>query len=71
MNGPGRYDDVCTMVRMVTGAKVALVIVIDGDKGEGFSLQLQTTDTMLLVELPALLRKMADTIAADLKVKAN
>ena len=39
-NGPGKYDYLCTYVREMSRAQCALVIVINGDKGSGFSLQM-------------------------------
>lgn len=37
--GPGRYDDLCTIVREKANAAAALVIVLGGDRGSGFSMQ--------------------------------
>lgn len=37
--GPGKYDHACTLARIASGAQVCVVIVIDGDKGTGFSVQ--------------------------------
>lgn len=37
--GPGKYDAVCTTARLATNAKAAIVIVLEGDKGNGFSVQ--------------------------------
>lgn len=39
MLGPGKYDDLCTTVRTMASAKLAAVIVLGGDKGNGFSVQ--------------------------------
>ena len=39
MMGPGKYDDACTAVRAMTNAEAALVIILNGDKGCGFSMQ--------------------------------
>lgn len=40
--GPGKYDDVCTMVRVATGDPLAcFVIVIGGNRGDGFSAQME------------------------------
>ena len=44
--GKGKYDDLCTKVREDAHAVAALVIVIRGNKGDGFSLQ--TGDLRLL-----------------------
>jgi len=37
--GPGKYDDICTTVRVDTNAQAAIVIILNGDRGSGFSLQ--------------------------------
>ena len=37
--GPGKYDDLCTMVREKAVAAAAIVIIIGGNKGHGFSVQ--------------------------------
>lgn len=37
--GPGKYDDVCTYVREETEASAAIVIVVGGKHGPGFSVQ--------------------------------
>jgi hypothetical protein len=57
--GPGRYDDVCTFVRLACEADAVLLIVLGGKLGNGFSCQgdLQTTLT-----LPPLLDDVAKQI---------
>jgi len=62
--GPGKYDFVCSIVREHVGMTPdspggVIVIVIGGDKGNGFSVQadLQTT-----LGLPDLLEHMAREI---------
>lgn len=37
--GPGKYDDLCTYVREEAEAEGVLLIVINGNKGHGFSCQ--------------------------------
>jgi hypothetical protein len=61
--GPGKYDDVATIVRTQTKAQGVVVIVFDGHLGSGFSIQV---DAMVLLRLPKLLRLMADSVEADL-----
>jgi hypothetical protein len=61
--GPGRYDDQATMVQKATNASGVIVIVIGGDKGEGFACQ---TTLPVLLNLPAMLRSIADQIEADI-----
>jgi hypothetical protein len=40
MHGPGKYDDEATLVRNRTGAAAVALIVIKGEKGSGFSVQM-------------------------------
>jgi hypothetical protein len=61
--GPGTYDDITTDVRERVGGEVAL-LVINGAKGSGFSVQATLATT---VALPAMLRSMADQIEAGLR----
>lgn len=37
--GPGKYDDLCTLVRERANAEGAAVIIMNGDRGAGFSVQ--------------------------------
>jgi hypothetical protein len=37
--GPGKYDEECSVVQRMTNADIALVAIINGDKGSGFSVQ--------------------------------
>jgi len=57
--GPGKYDAVCTEVRERTGASGVIVLIIDGDKGSGFSCQASPEVT---ANLPAMLESMAKQI---------
>ena len=61
--GPGRYNDVCTYVRKRTRARLVILMILDGERGEGF--EVQTSDPLLLKTLPKLLRDMADGIEGD------
>lgn len=61
--GPGKYDDLCSRVREEAGAAAAFVIVINGTKGSGFSLQ--TDNPLLLAKLPDLLEDMARQLRDD------
>ena len=62
MRGAGKYDDEATLVRERTKAKGVLIIVIGGDKGEGFACQADLTTTLAI---PKMLRHVADQIEAD------
>lgn len=39
MNGAGKYDDLCTQVREAAEAQAVVLVVMDGNKGSGFSVQ--------------------------------
>lgn len=62
--GPGKYDLLCTYVREKTKARAALVIVIEGEAGSGFSVQADHGDYVPLVNV---LRLVADDIEADIE----
>jgi hypothetical protein len=68
-NGPGKYDDACTLAREATSAVACILIVLEGDKGNGFSVQ--TLEPDLLPVLPALLRQVADEISRNAQAGAN
>jgi len=60
--GAGKYDRLCTIVREEAGAAGALVLVIDGEKGSGFSVQ---ADIATQMRLPELLESIARQIRMD------
>jgi len=68
MEGPGKYDDVTTMVRALTEAQAVVLMVIDGNQGNGFSVQAYDD---IVIDLPALLRTMADEIEKEGKEQLN
>jgi hypothetical protein len=62
--GPGKYDDITTHVRRVTKANVAMVIILEGNRGSGFSVQSYgETNVRALVNI---LRSCADQIEEDI-----
>lgn len=61
--GPGKYDDLCTDVRVKANADGAVVIIINGRHGHGFSMQASPAAT---VGLPRLLRDVAKEIERSL-----
>lgn len=65
MQGPGKYDDLCTLIREQSKAKAAIVIIVGGDKGQGFSCQAE--DPAYLANLPAMLELMAQQIRQDVQ----
>ena len=62
--GPGKYDEEATMVMERVKAQGVILIVVGGNKGEGFACQ-ATLPTML--GIPEMLRNMADEIERDLE----
>lgn len=64
MIGKGQYDDILTEARLKAGALGAILIVCDGSKGDGFSAQLSLPAIM---QMPRILREVADAIEADFK----
>lgn len=64
--GPGKYDEICTIVRRGTEAAGAAVIILKGEKGSGFSFQ-GPIDKETLVHFAGLLRLMADEIEESAK----
>jgi hypothetical protein len=63
--GPGKYDELASLVRNVADARAVIVVIIDGMLGSGFSVQSLGTD--LTKEVPKLLRELADQIDEDMK----
>ena len=62
LNGPGKYDDITTLVRDVTEAQGVLVVVIGGNKGQGFSVQ---GSDLFIDRLPDVLEDVARSIRAQ------
>lgn len=62
-HGAGKYDDECTFLRSMTGAQGAAIIIIDGNGGHGFSVQMPVDE---LKRLPSTLEEMAKQIRLDL-----
>lgn len=61
--GPGKYDDVCTQAREAAHAQGAALIIIGGQRGSGFSVQMPPH---VLGLLPDMLETMAKQIRDDL-----
>jgi hypothetical protein len=61
-HGPGKYDALATTVREAARARAVVVIVVDGEHGSGFSVQMREA---VALALPAMLRRIADAIEAD------
>lgn len=63
--GPGKYDAEATAARESAKAGAVVLIVLDGDRGSGFSVQVLSPG--VLERLPGLLRHMAADIEADVQ----
>lgn len=63
--GPGKYDPEATAARESAMAGAVVLIVLDGDRGSGFSVQVISPG--VLERLPGLLRHMADDIERDVE----
>jgi len=63
--GPGKFDAECTIAREATDAAGAILIVIDGTLGSGFSVQV--IDPEIARRMPIILRTVADQIEADME----
>lgn len=62
--GPGKYDSLCTKVREESEAQTAIVIVMNGKDGSGFSVQSVLEDSL---PLAALLEHIAKELRASTK----
>jgi hypothetical protein len=62
--GKGKYDDLCTEAREKSKGRGAILIILEGEKGFGFSVQAGLPD---LLKLPAVLRIIADNMEEDLR----
>lgn len=65
--GPGKYDEACTEARNATGGQAVALIVVWGDHGSGFSVQVAegVNAAEIALRLPSLLRTMADEIEKE------
>ena len=68
----GNYDDECERQLVESGAELVVLIVINGNKGNGFSVSgIEGHRDSKLPRLPIILRDMADQIDADMKRRAD
>ena len=61
--GPGVYDARCTTARDLSDAESAILIIVKGVEGSGFSVQ--TRNPQFAQSLPLLLRTVADQIETE------
>lgn len=67
MIGPGKYDDACTAARVVADAEVAIVLILNGNKGSGFSVQGDINATITIEQVAGML----ETVAAEMRRDAE
>ena len=67
-DGPGKYDTWCTLTRSGVHAEGVIMMVINGVYGSGFSCQATRRS---LLQLPIILRDMADQIEKDNDSRSN
>lgn len=61
-HGPGKYDAECTRLQEELKAHGVLLVVVGGDRGNGFSV---SATLPVVAALPKLLRQVADEIDAS------
>jgi hypothetical protein len=71
MIGPGKYDGICTVARETAGAEAAIVIIINGNKGSGFSVQGDPAAVVSVEQVIHLIRAVADEMERDLPELKN
>jgi hypothetical protein len=64
MLGAGKYDDICSEIRNKTNAVGTILIVVNGNRGSGFSCQMPYEE---LAKLPDVLIDVAESIKQDIK----
>jgi len=62
MIGPGNYDAECTELRERLNADGAILVIVQGERGNGFSCQIPG---YLISEMPTILRNVADAMEAE------
>lgn len=68
-NSPGKYDDLCTKLRKETNADAVMIIIVNGPKGNGISLQSLGTEP--INQMPGLLENLTKQVRDDLKKAGN
>lgn len=63
--GSGKYDPECELARAMVGGQLCMLIVINGNKGSGFSATYHVSNLHLISTTPAILRNVADQLERD------
>lgn len=68
-DGPGKYDDLCSYVREQSKGTITMVVVVDGVRGTGFSVQVYAPSSLELADSldqqADVLRKVAASMQGD------
>lgn len=64
-HSPGIYDDLCTNLRQETDADAVIIIIVNGSRGNGISLQSLGTEP--INQIPKLLERLIDQVRDDLR----
>jgi hypothetical protein len=62
--GAGKYADLCSHVRQLAEARGAIVMIFEGNKGTGFSIE---APGAAILALPFMMRALADDIEARIR----
>lgn len=62
--GKGKYDDLCSEVRQKSGGSGAIVIIFEGTRGFGFSVQAAPE---VIINIPNILDIVSSQIREDMK----
>lgn len=68
LNNPGKYDELCADARLAAMAKGAVLIIFDGEFGNGFSVQVPFS---ILKILPEVLEQAAKQMRVDMEGMNN
>lgn len=68
MYGPGKYSALCAQAMAESKAVACILITLGGELGSGFEVVGQPG---VVLDIPALLREMADSIEKDEKSISN
>ena len=68
MNMPGRYNDLCTEARTNANAAGCLLVIVDGNLGDGLAVQALSS---VVEAMPAILRAIADDIENEIGLQRN
>jgi hypothetical protein len=61
--GPGKYDAECSVAQKATNAASVILIVLGGDRGDGFSVQ---ATPEIIWAMPDMLREIAKQLEIDI-----